>query len=62
MCLQSCFRAVITDWLVFVMLSFSPIKVDMKPQPVQISEPLCVFVSSAPSKHVAGAHELEFAS
>lgn len=42
MCLQSCHRAVITDWPVLVLvLSLSLIKVDMKPQPVQISEPLC---------------------
>lgn len=42
MCLQSCHKAVITDWAVLVlMLSFSLIKVDMKPQPVQIAEPLC---------------------
>lgn len=38
MCLQSCHRAVITDWAVLVLvLSFSLIKVGMKPQPVQIS-------------------------
>lgn len=55
MCLQSCHRAVITDRA--VLLSFSLIKVDMKPQPAQISELLCS-VSSAASKHVTGAREI----